>query len=149
MGVSSVHNHIVCRSFGKQMTDTPAIIAAGEACAAQVDKMPRTQLIRGVNGMKVLEVGRIEWQDQSVNGAIISGTPEQLRAVAAIMLNDRGGSIVVSDAADPIRAAAPDMLKALKAVLRFVENTESEMGIILGSGDMVRAAIAKAQGAGE
>lgn len=45
-------------------------------------------------------------------------------------------------------SAAPDLLEALEACLNFIENTESELGIILSCGDMARAAIAKAKGAG-
>jgi len=43
-------------------------------------------------------------------------------------------------------AAAPDLLAALIALLRFAENTESELGIVLGSANSARAAIAKARG---
>jgi hypothetical protein len=42
--------------------------------------------------------------------------------------------------------AAPDLLAALEALLRFAENTESELGIVLGSANSARAAIAKARG---
>ena len=41
-------------------------------------------------------------------------------------------------------AAAPELLAAAQFVLNQIENTESEFGISLPSGDMLRAAIAKA-----
>lgn len=43
-------------------------------------------------------------------------------------------------------AAAPDLLSACEALLRFAENSESEFGIILGSANSARRAIAKAKG---
>lgn len=43
-------------------------------------------------------------------------------------------------------AASPELLKAAKRALRFIANTEGEMGETLESGDMLRAAIAKAIG---
>jgi hypothetical protein len=43
-------------------------------------------------------------------------------------------------------AAAPDLLAAAKRALNFIENTESEMGCSLESGEQLRAAIAKAKG---
>jgi hypothetical protein len=43
-------------------------------------------------------------------------------------------------------AASPDLLHALRKALNFIENTESEMGEALESGDIARAAIAKATG---
>lgn len=43
-----------------------------------------------------------------------------------------------------LMAAAPDLLDAAQVALNYIENTESELGIILPSGDMLRAAIAKA-----
>jgi hypothetical protein len=50
------------------------------------------------------------------------------------------------DANARLIAAAPDLLGALEALLRFAENTESELGIVLGSANSARAAIAKARG---
>ena len=44
-------------------------------------------------------------------------------------------------------AAAPDLLDALFRTLNYIENTETELGILLGCGDAARAAIAKATGA--
>ena len=44
-------------------------------------------------------------------------------------------------------AAAPEMLAALRRARNFIENTESELGIVLDSGNAVRAAIAKATSA--
>ena len=41
-------------------------------------------------------------------------------------------------------AAAPELLDAAQRALNYITNTESEFGITLGSGDMLRAAIAKA-----
>lgn len=41
-------------------------------------------------------------------------------------------------------SAAPDMLEALMALLNYVENTESELGITLDSAEKARAAISKA-----
>jgi hypothetical protein len=41
-------------------------------------------------------------------------------------------------------AAAPELLEAAQVALNYIENTESELGITLRSGDMLRAAIAKA-----
>lgn len=43
-------------------------------------------------------------------------------------------------------AASPDMYEALKRALNFIENTEDEMGITLDSGDVVRTALARAEG---
>jgi hypothetical protein len=43
-------------------------------------------------------------------------------------------------------AAAPDLYKALDRCLNFIANTESEMGETLESGDVARAALAKARG---
>lgn len=52
-----------------------------------------------------------------------------------------------SEADRALIAAAPDLLEALKRTLNFIENNESEFGITLESGDIARAAIAKATGA--
>jgi hypothetical protein len=41
-------------------------------------------------------------------------------------------------------SAAPDLLAAAQGALNYIENTESELGITLYSGDWLRAAIAKA-----
>lgn len=49
------------------------------------------------------------------------------------------------DANGHLIAAAPAMLEALKRCLNFIENTESEIGETLESGDMARSAIAKAE----
>lgn len=54
---------------------------------------------------------------------------------------------VVRDANDRLIAAAPELLEAALKALNFIENTESEMGEALSSGDSLRAAIAKAGGA--
>lgn len=43
-------------------------------------------------------------------------------------------------------AAAPDLLAAAERALNYITNTEGEMGETLESGDMLRAAIAKARG---
>jgi hypothetical protein len=43
-------------------------------------------------------------------------------------------------------AAAPDLLAAAKKALNFIENTENEFGATLQSGNVLRAAIAKAEG---
>lgn len=43
-------------------------------------------------------------------------------------------------------AAAPPLLRAAERALNYIENTEGELGIALESGDMLRAAIAKAKG---
>lgn len=43
-------------------------------------------------------------------------------------------------------AAAPDLLAAAERALNFIENTEGEMSETLPSGDLLRAAIAKAKG---
>lgn len=43
--------------------------------------------------------------------------------------------------------AAPELIEAAKAALNYIENTESELGIKLNSGDKLRWAIAKATGA--
>jgi hypothetical protein len=43
-------------------------------------------------------------------------------------------------------AAAPDMLDALRRCLNYIESTEGEFGIQMESGDIARAAIAKAEG---
>jgi len=45
-----------------------------------------------------------------------------------------------------IREAAPELLAAAERALNFITNTEGEMGEALESGDMLRAAIAKARG---
>lgn len=44
-------------------------------------------------------------------------------------------------------AAAPELLEAAERALNFIANTEGEMGEPLESGDLLRAAIAKARGA--
>jgi hypothetical protein len=41
-------------------------------------------------------------------------------------------------------ASAPDLLEAAEQALNFIENTESELGITLESGIMLRAAIKRA-----
>lgn len=43
-------------------------------------------------------------------------------------------------------AAAPELYAALTRCLNFIENTESEMGESLPSGEIARAALAKARG---
>lgn len=43
-----------------------------------------------------------------------------------------------------LRDAAPDLLEAAEQALNFIENTESELGITLESGIMLRAAIKRA-----
>lgn len=43
-------------------------------------------------------------------------------------------------------AAAPELYEALSACLNYIENTESELGISLSSGQSARAALAKARG---
>ncbi len=43
-------------------------------------------------------------------------------------------------------AAAPDLLEALKRCENFIANTEGELGLTLNSGELARAAIAKAEG---
>lgn len=43
-------------------------------------------------------------------------------------------------------AASPALYDALETALNFIENTESEMGITLGSGEVARAALALARG---
>ena len=43
-------------------------------------------------------------------------------------------------------AAAPDLLAAANRALNYIQATEGELGITLDSGDMLRAAIAKALG---
>lgn len=45
-----------------------------------------------------------------------------------------------------LRGVNADLLAACEALLRFAENTESELGIVLGSANSARAAIAKARG---
>jgi hypothetical protein len=50
------------------------------------------------------------------------------------------------DANARLIAAAPDLLAAAQGALNYIENTESELGITLYSGDWLRAAIAKATG---
>lgn len=51
------------------------------------------------------------------------------------------------DAAGPDWSVlGPKLLAALKRTLRYVENTEGELGITLDSGDMARAAIAEVEG---
>lgn len=44
-------------------------------------------------------------------------------------------------------AASPDLLEAAQKALNYIANTEGELGITLGAGDALRAAIAKATGA--
>lgn len=41
----------------------------------------------------------------------------------------------------------PELLEAAQKALNYIANTESELGITLGSGDVLRAAIAKADAA--
>ena len=41
-------------------------------------------------------------------------------------------------------ASSPDLLSAAQAALNFIENTESELGIFLDSGNALRAAITRA-----
>lgn len=53
---------------------------------------------------------------------------------------------VSSEANAHLIAAAPDLLEACEWLLSFVENTEGELGIVLGSANSARAAIAKAKG---
>lgn len=43
-------------------------------------------------------------------------------------------------------AAAPELYEALNDCLNYIENTESELGITLSSGQSARAALAKARG---
>ena len=43
--------------------------------------------------------------------------------------------------------AAPELLEAAQKALNYIANTENELGMTLGSGDMLRDAIAKATGA--
>lgn len=50
------------------------------------------------------------------------------------------------DANAHLIAAAPDLYEALERCLNFIENTESEFGDLLPSGDVARAALAKARG---
>jgi len=50
------------------------------------------------------------------------------------------------DANARLIAAAPDLLAAAKRALNFIENTEGEIGCSLESGELLRAAIAKAEG---
>lgn len=47
----------------------------------------------------------------------------------------------------PLVKAGPELLVAAQSALNYIENTESELGIKLKSGDLLRAAIAKATGA--
>lgn len=39
-----------------------------------------------------------------------------------------------------------ELVEAAESALRFIENTESELGVILGCGDKVRAALARVKG---
>jgi hypothetical protein len=43
-------------------------------------------------------------------------------------------------------ASSPKLLAACKKALNFIENTEGELEITLGSGDALRAAISEAKG---
>jgi hypothetical protein len=52
--------------------------------------------------------------------------------------------VQVSDADARLIASAPDLLEAAEQALNFIENTESELGITLESGIMLRAAIKRA-----
>ena len=52
---------------------------------------------------------------------------------------------IVGEGIRYIRADAPELLalvEAAKSALRFIENTESELGVVLGCGDKTRTAIA-------
>jgi len=60
--------------------------------------------------------------------------------------NSVWGDQPIRDATAHLIAAAPEMYKALKSCLRFIENTECEIGEELMSGDLARAALAKAEG---
>lgn len=47
------------------------------------------------------------------------------------------------------RTPAPDvsgLVEALRSTLNFIQNTESEVGVILGCGDRARAELAKWEG---
>ena len=57
------------------------------------------------------------------------------------------GTLFENEADYHLIAAAPELLEAALKALNFIENTESEMGEALSSGDSLRAAIAKAGGA--
>lgn len=73
------------------------------------------------------------------NGNEIVMESEPLRGVAGIAQDcpDDWGYVF---------AAAPNMLAACVKALNYIENTESDFGITLESGDMLRAAIARTKG---
>jgi hypothetical protein len=81
------------------------------------------------------KVGPFPWRNGKVNHACIyddfpgctGGTPELVANAHLI-------------------AAAPDLLEAAQRALNYIANTESEMGTTFATGDMLRAAIAKALG---
>ena len=56
------------------------------------------------------------------------------------------GDSAEAEANARIFAAGKDMLAAAKSALNFISNTEGELGIALESGDLLRAAIFKAEG---
>lgn len=71
---------------------------------------------------------------------IASPTDPEMFAVEGVYLV--ADHLPIEDAC--LIAAASELLASAKKALNFIENTESEMGETLGSGDALRAAIAKA-----
>lgn len=88
-----------------------------------------------------------EWIALWVGAARIAGALPSIEAAKAAAQADYEARIMAALDVQPITvhdaAKVPEiaaLIDALRSTLNFVENTENEMGIILGSGDRARAA---------
>ena len=84
---------------------------------------------------------------------IVNYPPAEIKAghcdciVARIEFRNRAEKLGDGNMADGrLIAAAPELLEAAQKALKYIANTEGELGITLGSGDALRAAIARATG---
>ena len=80
--------------------------------------------------------------DTRISGRLAIGWAEGTVAYVALPDSD---DTELADAS--LIAAAPELLEAAERALNFIANTENEIGDTLESGDLLRAAIAKARGA--
>lgn len=112
-----------------------------------------THWAEGACGTYHVEERNGYWQVELRVGGLVHGvtqtddtTPADLDAAKAAAQADYEARIIAALEPAPVTLAeaakVQALVDALRSTLNFIQNTESEMGVILGCGDKARAALA-------
>lgn len=84
--------------------------------------------------------------DVSFSGLDVARAEDEQSAKAAAQADYEARILSALDMQPTVSPDVAALVEALRSTLNFIENTEGEMGVILGCGDKARAALASVEG---